>query len=327
MLNNHLNQIEDNLFFIAGCGRSGTTLFRIILNAHPEVFVPPETYFFNGIAKGFGVDNTSSEKKICKLLSKWWIRDMKVEKSAIVELLDNSSHSWREVFLAFIGALSADSGAIRFGEKTPGHFKFAQRLLDEYPHCKIILLLRDPRASFASFRSAKVGTGQVSDFIKKWSYATEVAQSLEGNPRVKRVYFEELITDTEGVMDSVCTFLNISFHDDMMNYHSRKDRDYSPEQTHHENTQRPIFTSGLVKWKSQLSTTQIGLIEHSLGEQMVAMGYELDGIKITFPRIRYMYSLMIDKLIKLFILKPKQFFIKRKVFIRLRQENSLTNLE
>jgi hypothetical protein len=31
--------------FLVGSGRSGTTLTRAMLDSHPDVAVPPETYF------------------------------------------------------------------------------------------------------------------------------------------------------------------------------------------------------------------------------------------------------------------------------------------
>lgn len=31
--------------FVVGCGRSGTTLLRAMLNAHPDLAVPAESYF------------------------------------------------------------------------------------------------------------------------------------------------------------------------------------------------------------------------------------------------------------------------------------------
>src|ERR1700704_4645064 len=36
---------SDRPIFIVGCPRSGTTLFRTMLHAHPRIAVPPETRF------------------------------------------------------------------------------------------------------------------------------------------------------------------------------------------------------------------------------------------------------------------------------------------
>ena len=34
--------------FVVGVGRSGTTLLRLMLDAHPELAIPPETHFLPG---------------------------------------------------------------------------------------------------------------------------------------------------------------------------------------------------------------------------------------------------------------------------------------
>jgi hypothetical protein len=320
MPSKNLHDIEDNLFFIVGCGRSGTTLFRIILDAHPAIFVPPETFFFNQIARGeFGAGSLSTDEKVSLLLNKWWVKDMKFDKEAMTALLNNENESWKNIFLAFIASLSGDSGATTFGEKTPDHCEHAHTLLEVFPKCKIIFMVRDPRASFASFRSSKIGTGQISSFVKTWSLAAIKEQSLRSNPRCMRVQYENLVTNTEHVMQDVCSFLGLTFEVSMMNYHDRKDPDYSPEQKHHKNTLKPIFTSGLNKWKSALSKNQIALLEHCLGKQMATLGYELEGCKISWPKTRLFFSMFKDKLMRAFILKPRQFFRKKRASARQRK--------
>ncbi|MBL6998175.1 MAG: sulfotransferase [Phycisphaerales bacterium] len=320
MPNKSLQDIEDNLFFIVGCGRSGTTLFRIILDAHPEIFIPPETFFFNQIANGeFGAGTLSTKNKIDILLNKWWVKDMKVERATITDLLDKDNGTWRNVFLAFIASLSENSSSTMYGEKTPGHVQYAQTLLDTFPKCRILFMVRDPRASYASFRKSKVGTGQISSFVKTWSFASTTEQSLKTNPRCMRVQYEDLVTNTEHVMQDVCSFLGLTFEASMMNYHDREDPDYSPEQKHHKNTLKPIFTSGLNKWKSALSKNQIGLLEHCLGKQMVPLGYELEGYKVSWPKTRLLISMFKDKLMKVLVLKPRQIIRKKRATSRQRK--------
>src|SRR3954453_19523164 len=40
--------------FIVGCGRSGTTLLRAMLDSHPDMAVPPESYFVGALAPRAG---------------------------------------------------------------------------------------------------------------------------------------------------------------------------------------------------------------------------------------------------------------------------------
>ena len=40
--------------FVVGVGRSGTTLLRLMLDAHPELAIPPETHFVNPFIQASG---------------------------------------------------------------------------------------------------------------------------------------------------------------------------------------------------------------------------------------------------------------------------------
>lgn len=43
----NLTDVEQQLFFIVGCGRSGTTLAQVMLSSHPDVMLPAETGFYS----------------------------------------------------------------------------------------------------------------------------------------------------------------------------------------------------------------------------------------------------------------------------------------
>ena len=38
-------QPSDRPIFVVGCPRSGTTLFRVMLHAHPRIALPPENEY------------------------------------------------------------------------------------------------------------------------------------------------------------------------------------------------------------------------------------------------------------------------------------------
>src|SRR5688500_5930187 len=40
--------------FVVGVGRSGTTLLRLMLDAHPAMAMPPETHFFDSVLAASG---------------------------------------------------------------------------------------------------------------------------------------------------------------------------------------------------------------------------------------------------------------------------------
>jgi hypothetical protein len=303
----NLTKIEDQLFFIVGCGRSGTTLLKTILNAHPEVSIPHETFFFNDIAQGLpdGGNDDDLEKKLNLILSKWWIRTMGVDKEQLRKNLGARNPSWRNLFLSLLESASSHASPKYFGEKTVANIRFAEQLLEMYPKCRVVQIIRDPRAAFLSFKKAKVGTIHVAPLIRDWKFATSVDQSLKDHPRYQSIKFECLIRDTQPTMEKVCCGLEIPFHPQMMKFYERNDKGFSTVQNHHENTMKPIFSSGLDKWKTELSQSQTGMIEHFLGEPMAEYGYEPTGNRVNWPDSRMYFSWWADAVAKWCIRRPR----------------------
>jgi hypothetical protein len=46
-----LKETADQLFFIVGCGRSGTSLLQAMISSHPIAIIPNETKFYTVIRK------------------------------------------------------------------------------------------------------------------------------------------------------------------------------------------------------------------------------------------------------------------------------------
>ena len=49
--------------FVVGMNRSGTTLLRMMLDAHPELTIPPETHFVPDLIKAAREDGATPEAR------------------------------------------------------------------------------------------------------------------------------------------------------------------------------------------------------------------------------------------------------------------------
>src|SRR5438093_1969503 len=78
--------------FIVGTGRCGTTLLRMMLDAHPDLAIPPETHFIPALAGAF--------------------QDASRRPQDFLELL-HSFHTWQD-FGIEVGALREALGAPGF---------------------------------------------------------------------------------------------------------------------------------------------------------------------------------------------------------------------
>jgi len=312
------HDVEKGLVFIVGCGRSGTTLVKSILNAHPLIYISPETFFFSSIT-GKGSTLLSREDRINHLLSCWWIKDMKATRESIEQCMREDNQEWNEIFLALLGSIVKEEGIKLFGEKTPQHIRVANKLLTMYKDCKILHVVRDPRAVFSSYLSVPVGTNQVSSVISEWSSAIKIHKELEDNPRYFSLKYEDLVINPATEMGEVCKFLDITYDSAMLSFFSRKETGYAPEQTHHKSTLSPVFNSSINSWKQKLRKTDIGMLDKYLGKQIIMMGYELTGENVSFGKVRYVYSKLCDMTAKALIRRPRQLLKKFKAKNRMKR--------
>ncbi len=300
----NFSAVKNNLFFVVGCGRSGTTLLKTILNAHPQITIPHETFFFNMIVPKGDSDSMSRDQKIDRIVSRWWIKESGVSAQDLNHALADKEASWKNLLIALLAAQASKKEVVCFGEKTVGHLQFSKQLLDTYPGCRIIQIIRDPRAVVASFRSAKVGSNFVAKIAADWQLAYEVDQELADSTRYLRVKFEDLILHSSSTAKEICQFLKLQYNPEMLQFHKRADKGFSREQSHHENTTKEIFTSGLNTWKNKLTKNSLGLIESRLGQPMNDLGYELENVQVWFPDLQLHASALAEIASKYLVRRP-----------------------
>src|SRR6185436_1700715 len=81
----------------------------------------------------------------------------------------------------------------------------------------------------------------------------------------------------------------------MLAHDQREHLGFAEHQRHHmANTLKPVFTSSLEKWRRELSSAQVALVEHAAGPEMVALGYELTGARGRLVALRYSWHLSVD---------------------------------
>jgi hypothetical protein len=184
--------------FIVGCGRTGSTLLREILNKSEQVCISPETYFLRRFSKvgikkklrDFGdllddenvkklIDYLYSLEKLRRVFGSWGWLSRSVDKQYFTRRLLESDRSERAIFSLVMQSYAEVKGGnaddLILGDKTPTHLYYVPTLLEWFPGAKIIHTFRDPR-------------GIIVSKLKK------VEKGLEG-PQVRFSYLPEWLLD------------------------------------------------------------------------------------------------------------------------------------
>ncbi len=272
--------------FVLGAGRSGTTLLARMLDAHPDVAIADEIIYFDIISMAKEIvprlDSLSDIDRFFSLLPsmdhvRYWSNVDGVLARVRERLVAEAPTSYSRFYLYFMEAWAERSGARRFGEKTPWNVRHLEELLTMFPRCRILHIVRDPRAVVASRRAMPRSSRDVVTNAVKWLLDVESARGfLRENPwsreHVLEVRYEDLVQDPEGVLRSICDFIGEPFDTGMLAF-QRSTSVMFRDQPYRTGVFRPVFSDSIEAWRHELDDAQVGLIEIIAAPLMRHYGY------------------------------------------------------
>lgn len=209
--------------FIVGVARSGTTLLRLMLDSHPEVAIPPETYFLLPFLRGQApVAGLTPERFRETVTGVHTWPDLGISPESLAREV-RSAHPFslaegtRAVYLAYARRL----GKSRWGDKTPAYRRHLAGLESILPEARFVHIVRDGRDVALSLRPQWfTPSTDVAGLARHWREEVE-ATRLEGARcrHYLEVRYEDLLTRTRSVLEEVCGFLALPFDPAMESYH------------------------------------------------------------------------------------------------------------
>jgi Sulfotransferase family len=272
----------DPPFFIVGSARSGTTLLRLILNAHRAVAVPPESRFITELWKGS--EEVAVEPLLASIAAHKMFHAWDVPIEAVREELGNRSTApYAEAITAPHRAYARLNGKSRWGDKTPRYVESIPLLARLLPDARFIHLVRDGRNVALSYADVPFGPKTVAAAARLWG--NRVGDGMRGGrpleSRYLEVRYEALVEDSAGQVEVICDFLELRFDPEMLDYTARARASILPRATMYNPhvTEGPVSTTR--SWEHDMPETQIEIFEVVAGDLLSELGYAR-----RFPRPR-----------------------------------------
>jgi hypothetical protein len=274
-----------------GSGRSGTTLFRNLFDAHSMLAMTHEAHFIAPLAhkrdvyEGGAVFN--NELLIADLYANSNFVRQGLDEQAVRRVLEAGAPQTYPDAVRAVYALYAEShGKGLYGDKTPGYVIQLDLLGELFPEARFVHIIRDGRdVALAYVDRPEWGPSTIADGAHYWKSRVgrgRASGERLGSGRYREVRYEDMVDDPEGTARALCAFLGLPFEGGMLDFH-QKGKEFAASTPHpdaFQNLAKPI-TKGMRDWRRQMVPDDVALFEAIAGDLLASTGYEVSGSKLT----------------------------------------------
>jgi len=283
--------------FVVASPRSGTTLLRMMLDAHPQLAIPWETHFVPELIETFDGRTARAEDVVTMLQAhrRWGDFHLDADElRARLERFDPLTPG--NAVRGFYGLYAETQGKPRWGDKTPEYLEFMRPIAGAVPEARFIHVIRDGRdvaLSRIKWRQERSGkTPPVRRMARRWRDAITVARrQAKRVPHYMEVRYEDLVADTEAALRRICKFTELDFDPAMLAYHQgaeermaeidrtlpgTSDRvELAPQQrlSKHEMATKPPERDRIFAWRRNMSEADRAEFEEKAGALLADLGY------------------------------------------------------
>jgi hypothetical protein len=291
---------EGNLYFVTGPSRSGTTLCNRVLGNHSQVLGLKELHYFGELydvdAGRALIGNDDLVRAAAMLLARQardsWVDGPTTEElnqaRTLVARLSAEQRNGADLYATVVAHMASKAARSWACEQTPRNIFYAEKLLDLYPHARIIFMVRDPRAVLASqknrWQMRRLGARNVpyTEVIRiwfnyhpvtmssLWARATEAAIQLEQHPRFRLLRFEDLVGEPEQTVKDLCAWLKLEFEPGMLDVPQ-----WGSSNVEHDSETHGVSAAMTDQWKKVLSEGEVRISEQRTAAFLSRFDYPL----------------------------------------------------
>jgi hypothetical protein len=286
--------------FVVGAARSGTTLLRMMLDAHGQLALPFETQLLPELIAARDAGATPEELSELLVTHRRW-PDFGLDAERMrSEFTAGEPFELGEAMRAFYRAYAEAQGKPRWGDKSPGYALHIRSIAEILPEAHFVHLIRDGRDVRLSQLRRGTDHPNAAKHARRWKRRVKKGRRQGGKvDHYMEVRYESLIADPEPELRRICEFVALDFDPAMLAYHQRAgerlgeiDRDLAAGQENAEERERPLFKASdrldfhrltteppradrVGKWRDQMPAEDLAEFERVAGDLLAELGYDL----------------------------------------------------
>jgi len=240
---------------IGGCGSSGTTLLRRMLNRHPMICCGPETTVF--------LERVSGPEELASRLG---------FQADQIEGWQRCSRSQAEFIDRFQSACLSRSDKSVWADKTPENvlrFTFVRR---HFPRARLVHVVRDGRDVACSLRQQgwmkaryRTESDAVVHCAEYWVERVLAGRAWREDPAYIEIRYEQLVRESEATLRRLLDSAGVQWSDQVLSH------DANPAHP----ASGPAFMTSIGRWRRELTAREIELVEAVAGNLLAELGYDV----------------------------------------------------
>jgi hypothetical protein len=292
--------------FIVGAGRSGTTMVRLVLARHKQVFSPRhETQFFTNLDRirrrfdPLPIDRWRQEVAVfirCAFepgfrmsrIGAWQPTDDDLSRTPSLDA-SVRHRDYGGAFGQVISVVAQQEGKERWIEKSPGHVFARAEIMLAFPHARFIEVVRDPRDVIASRKTMREQVNlpgryrpeqrrrralelSYDPFWDSVQWKAAIRAGQDGQRRWPaqwhRLRYEDLVSDPERTVRELCAFSGLTFEPQMLDVPRGR-----PADVRMNSPESGISRTSAGRWRSTLNHTEVGICQQVCRKEMQLLGF------------------------------------------------------
>jgi hypothetical protein len=269
--------------FVVGCGRSGTTVLRTVLDAHPSLAVAHEGRFVAPLGlrrsryerpEGFDTDRLMADLLADRAVRTNLELDEDDLRAALAAGVRDFADATRRVFAHYAGK----RGKARYGDKFPGYVLRMDLVAGLFPEGRFVHIVRDGRD--VALSSAAIDGHEDDPVALALNWVTRVragraAGARLGPARYHEVRYESLVAEPGATVEAVCGFLDLGYEPAMLAFGDRAGAVPPKVETNprHARLAEPL-SPGTRSWRTHMERDDLAAFEATAGGLLDELGYE-----------------------------------------------------
>ncbi len=264
-----------------------------MLDAHPELAIPPETNFIHLAAEACEVASDPRRTFLETVMTHNRWKDLCIEKDLLTQnVAAIKPFDLREAVRALYRLYAEKFSKSRWGDKTPHYVRRMPVIQGLLPEAYFIHIIRDGRDVAMSVKDLWFGADSVEDAARRWRGSVEKARRHSRKlPHYLEVRYEDLVTDAESTLRKITDFVDLPWNQSMLDYYKTADtrlgemeRDVTAPNGEiklrgeernaiHSLTREPPQQNRIGRWRQEMTATDRDRFEAVAGETLRELGY------------------------------------------------------